>query len=408
MLTLKSSGRLPLYALLTANAVSWHGSAVTQVAVPWFVLRATGSPTLTGAVAAAGLGGNLLSLLLGAAVVDRLGYVRASVLADAFSAVSIALMPLLYAAGHLSITAVAVLAFTRGLLDATGGTARASLLPDLAVQGGVALEQANTLSEVAESGAGWTGPLLAGLLVAALGVQRVLWLDAASFLVSVALIGALAGNARRPAEPRGRWAPGGALDGWRFLWRDGPLRVIFASSLVFSSLMAALFAVVLPVFARRVGGPVGLGVIMSSFGLGAVLGALAFGRFGRRWSRRTTFLVGASGLAAIFFGLAFAPSVPWAAAACLLGGLVAGPNGPLIPTVLQERTPPALRARVFAASSALTLAAAPLGVLLGAVALERSGFRPALLGMTALFALGVLAASLDPGLREVDGWTAKP
>ncbi|WP_019587676.1 MFS transporter [Deinococcus apachensis] len=402
---LSRSGRLPLYTLTLANAISWHGSAVTQLAVPWFVLSSTGSPTLTGVVALCGLSGGLLSFLFGADLIDRLGYRRASILSDVLSALAVALLPLLALGGRLPFWEVAVLAFARALLEGPGSTARASLLPDLAREGGVPLEHANTLSEVAESGSGWTGPLLAGVLISTLGASRVLWIDATSFLVSAALIGwgvprSARGREREAPDllPRvdiDRWA------GWRWLWRDGPLRVIFGSSVVFGALMAALFAVVLPVFARRTEDAVGLGTLVSAFGVGSVLGALLFGRFGGRWSRRTTFLASVWGLCGLFGGLALAPTLPVAVAVCFVGGLISGPNGPLIPTILQERTPAELRAWVFSASAVLTMLASPLGVLLGGVALDRLPFTAALLGMTALFAVAVVAATLDRGLHDL-------
>jgi len=393
--------RLPLVALLTANAISWHGTAITQIAVPWFVLHTTGSPALTGVIATSSVVGSLVSFLLGAGLVDRLGYRRASVLADALSAAAVALIPALHHAGQLTIPLLAALAFTRALLDGPGSTARASLLPDLAVRARTSLAHANTLGEVAESGAGWTGPLLAGVLIAAVGAQAVLWLDAASFLLSAVLLRAFVPPTAPTRTTDGR-EDAALLGGWRFLWQDGPLRVIFASSVVFSALMAALFAVVLPVYARDAGGPVALGGLVSAFGVGAVLGALAFGRFGTRWSRRRVFLVGNAGLCGIFAALAALPVLPVALAACFLGGLVAGPNGPMIPTLLQERTPAHLRARVIAASNVLTLSAAPLGVLVGGVMLERAGFTSALISMTALFALGGAYAALAPGLRDAD------
>ncbi|PYE55442.1 MFS transporter [Deinococcus yavapaiensis] len=398
----RSFDRRPFFALLVANALSWHGSAVTSLAVPWFVLQGTNSPTLTGVVALCGLLGSAASFALGGPLVDRLGHREASVLADLLSAAAVAAMPALYASGHLSFPLLAALTFARAVLDGPGNTARASLLPDLARQGGLELERANTLGEIAESGAGWTGPLLGGVLIASLGAHAVLWIDAASFVVSAALVAFAVPSNRSPFLVGSRSAAADFWGGWRFLWADGPLRVIFGSSVVFSALMAALFAVVLPVFARGAGGAVGLGAVVSAFGLGSVLGSVAFGRFGHAWSRRTTFLVSVWGLCGIFVALACFADPRVVVAACFLGGLIAGPNGPLIPTVLQERTPDALRARVVAASSALTLVASPLGVLLGGAALERWSFSATLLGMAIVFALGVLSATFDGGLRAVD------
>jgi hypothetical protein len=40
--------RMPVLALLSANAVSMTGNAMATVAIPWFVLQTTGSAAKTG------------------------------------------------------------------------------------------------------------------------------------------------------------------------------------------------------------------------------------------------------------------------------------------------------------------------------------------------------------------------
>lgn len=63
--------RTPLIALPGANAVSLFGNHLTGLAIPWFVLETTGSPTRTGLVAFAGLVPTVLVAILGGALVDR-------------------------------------------------------------------------------------------------------------------------------------------------------------------------------------------------------------------------------------------------------------------------------------------------------------------------------------------------
>jgi MFS family permease len=68
--------RLPVLALLSANAVSITGNAMASVAIPWFVLQTTGSAAKTGfTFAVIGLS-NVLAAFFGGPVVDRLGYRR--------------------------------------------------------------------------------------------------------------------------------------------------------------------------------------------------------------------------------------------------------------------------------------------------------------------------------------------
>jgi MFS family permease len=90
------------------------------------------------------------------------------------------------------------------------------------------------------------------------------------------------------------------------------------------------------------------------------------------------------------------------AAALALAGLIAGPNGPLVATVLQERTPEQLRGRVFGATTAMSFVAAPVGVLLAGVSIDRFGLQATLVAMTGIFAITVGWLFLDRGLREID------
>ena len=66
--------RLPLVALLVADALSLSGNAMGFVAIPWYVLETTGSATLTGVVAALTFAPTVLATFFGGGIVDRLGF----------------------------------------------------------------------------------------------------------------------------------------------------------------------------------------------------------------------------------------------------------------------------------------------------------------------------------------------
>lgn len=398
---LSSSASRSLYALLIANTLSWLGTSFTQIAVPWLVLHQTGSALLTGAVALSGQLGHMLSLLFSTHVVDTLGYRRVSIMTDLSSAVVVALLPMAAFFDRPSVELIAVLAFVQALFDAPGNTAKASLIPDLAQSAHMRLERANVISEVAESGTQWVGPLLAGILITVIGAVHILWFDAASFLISALLVWKLT----QPEHARPISFPSGKADnlwaGWQFLFQDAPLRAIYFSSLVFGSSMAALFTVMLPVFAReRSGTAIGLGMLVGAFGAGSVVGAVLYGRYGQHWSQRRTFLVGVWGLCGIFGALALGVTMSWAVFSCFLGGVVSGPNGPLIATMLQERAPTPIRARVIGAASMLGMSASPIGVLLAGVLIESFSLQFTLQSTAVLFAITVILVSADPRWKE--------
>src|SRR5215210_6927860 len=66
--------RTPLYAVLAANAVSQVGDYMVAVAMPWFVLKTTGSVVQMGLAGAAIGIGTLLSSISGGPLIDRMGF----------------------------------------------------------------------------------------------------------------------------------------------------------------------------------------------------------------------------------------------------------------------------------------------------------------------------------------------
>jgi MFS family permease len=395
--------RGPLYGLICADAISMNGNAIAALAIPWFVLATTGSAARTGIAAAAGLIPFVLAAFFGGVIVDRLPHRRVSIIADLASMVSVALIPLLHALDLLNFGLLLALVFLGALLDTPGATARAALLPDLARSGKMRLERANAVHEIVESGAQLSGPIMAGLLIAATSAEVALWLNAASFAVSALLVGVLVPATTRVAgRVTGRYVAE-LVDGLRFVLTDPPIRSIFLSALALNFLISPLLAVVLPYYVNTVvGNAAVLGLVIAGFGGGAVLGAVAYGAIGHRLPRRGTFVTGVFAIGSAIGVLALLPPAPVMIAAMFLGGLISGPNGPLVSTVLQERTPAALRGRVFGASTAVGFAAAPAGVLLVGVLLETAGVQPALLGMTAVFLAVAVALALDRGLPEMN------
>ena len=79
--------RGPYLSLLAADGISQTGSALTFLAIPWFVLETTGSAARTGLTAAVEAVAVVVAGFLGGALVDRIGHKRTSVVSDLISAV---------------------------------------------------------------------------------------------------------------------------------------------------------------------------------------------------------------------------------------------------------------------------------------------------------------------------------
>ncbi len=398
----------PLLALLAANAVSLVGNALTAVALPWFVLQTTGSAGRAGLVAAAALLPAVVGGVFGGTVIDHFGFKRTSIVADLIGGLAVAAIPLLHGTIGLPFGTLLGLVALGALLDIPGLTARRSLLPELAADARWPLARANAAFESNNQLSFLLGPPIAGLLIAWLGATNVLWLDAASFAVSAGLVAALLpAPALAPAPPekpsRGYFSEVAA--GLRFL-RDDRLLLALAVILMASNALAApLFAVYLPVYATETTGrATTVGLAIGTVGVGGLIGAIGFGAVGHRLSRRglwlAGFLVGPLPLWVLATPLPL--PVPLLLGSLAIGGLAMGPINPLLVTVRHERIPVALRGRVFAAFSALAVAAQPLGTALGGWLVQAAGLQLGLL-LSAIGSqlVGLIALSL-PILHRLD------
>jgi MFS family permease len=79
-----------LTRLVVVNALSMTGNVLPTVAVPWLVLTTTGSAAAAGAAVFAGAASATVGGLVAGRVVDAIGAVRASSVADLLSGLSVA------------------------------------------------------------------------------------------------------------------------------------------------------------------------------------------------------------------------------------------------------------------------------------------------------------------------------
>ena len=401
--------RRPVLALLGAYAISQGGTQLTAVAIPWFVLLTTGSAARTGIVAFCELVPAILASFFGGAIVDRLGHRRSSIIADLISALTVGAIPLLHATVGLAFWQLLVLVFCGSLCNVAGGTARAALLPDLVALAGVPIERATSATQAIQRGSRLLGAPLAGVLIAALGPTIPLWFDAATFLISAALVSLLVPFARRATSTASATAVRGGRryltelrEGLAFIRDDRLIRSIVLTIMV-TNLIESVAWVGAPVYAERLyGSAVALGLMTAATGGGAMVSAILYGAFGHRLPRRPTFLGSFLLLALGYWPLAFLPPLPVTVASLALLGFFAGPINPFLGAVQYERIPAALRGRVIGAISAGANCAMPLGVLLGGVLLDALGLRPVYTLVASLFLVCTLAMFLNPAFRALD------
>lgn len=396
--------RRPLYALFVANGISVTGNIMAMVAIPWFVLVTTGSPSKTGIIAFFTVLPTVLASFFGGTLVDRMGYRSMSVISDWASAVTMALIPLIHATTGIEFYQLIILVFVGALLDAPGTTARRSILPDLAEPAAMPLERATSINESVQRGASMAGAPLAGVLIALFSAPTVLWVNAASFVVSALLIVFAVPKAEttEDGEEEGAGYFAELAEGLRFIWSDGLMRTMIAIVMITNFLDGPLFAIFMPVYARDVvDSSVALGVMIGAFGAFALLGALFFGAVGHRLPRRATFVTGFSLISGALVTFAFLPPLWVIVLAMSVAGFAVGPINPLMSTISYQRISEEIRGRVLGVATAGSFVAIPAGMLLAGYAVEWFGLGKSVAGVALAYVAVAIAIGVNRELRTM-------
>jgi predicted MFS family arabinose efflux permease len=389
--------RSALLGLLAADGISRAGNGITTIAVPLYVLADTGSALATG------IGGVFATLPIiiggafGGVLVDRFGWRRSGVVADAASGITVLAIPILAAFGALPFPLLLALVFLSNLLDTPGSTARAAQLPELTDLAGWPLTRSTGAHATIQRTATMLGAGIAGGLVAIVGPANALYANAACFALSIVLTLVLVPQDARhtaPTEPSQGYVHE-LLTGLRFVVRTPLVSAIVLLVVITNMVDAAGLTVLKPVYARTLGddGAV-LGAMLAVFAGGALTGAALFSAVGHRLPRRPLFIV--------LFLLAGAPPyltlaldapLPVVFAVLALSGLAAGPLNPLLDTALFGLIPVPLRARVLGAISTGVAAAMPLGSLLAGLGVEQLGLTMTLYLAAALYLAAILSTA---------------
>ena len=372
-------------ALLASQVVSALGSQMTFLALPWFVLATTSSPTKMSIVLAVELAPVAILGIPSGAVIARWGARRSMLVSDLARAPLIASIPLLHELGWLSFPMLLVLVSLVGVFMAPYFASQALILPELVGHDERVVAQATALVEGARRATSLLGPAAAGLLIATFSAPVVLYADAATFLLSFALL--LVFVPHRPPLPQTDEGKG-LLAGIRFVLRDRMLRVLCFTSLLANGFGQMLVAGLTVLAYEEYSSSRVAGVFFAAFGAGAVLGSLVAVRLVGRYD---PLRLGATAFVALtlpVFALAIELPVPAVVVALALSSFF-GPlvNAPLI-GVITMRTPEAVRAKVMTAVITLAVLAGPAGMLITGPFLETWGARPIFL----LVAVGQLLA----------------
>ena len=384
--------------------ISLVGTWMQTTAQAWLVLQLTGSPLALGTVTTLQFLPITLFTLFGGAFADRLPKRRVLVITQSLAMVQAFVLGILVVTDTVQLWHIYVLAACLGTINAFDGPVRQAFGVELV--GREQLVNAVALNSSIFNMARITGPAVAGIAIAAVGIGTAFLVNAVSFLGVLGAYAIMRPEEFHSAPPKNM--PGNVLsqvrEGIVYSWKTPQVLFLFIL-LAFLGTFGYNFTVVIPLVAEFVlkVGPKQFGMLTSAMGVGSLAAALSMAALGRLSGRNLLFAT--AGFIVLFVGIAVSRSY-YATALLLVGlGVASVLFSTTINTTLQIVVPDELRGRVMSIFFLLFAGSTPLGGYLTGALAEHLGVTRALLMMAVLCTAGLAAAAV---YHQASGIGRKP
>lgn len=384
------------FALLwLGQAVNTVGHGLTIVALATLLVRTHGAGTL-GVVLAVDSAAMALTLLAGGVVADR--YSRTAVMAcsDVLRLVAVLGYALAPASTHVSL--LAVFAVLEGCGVALFQPAWRAVLPQVVPAD--RLREVNAVVQVTNRGGLLLGAGLGGLLVATVGPRPALFVDAATYGVSLATLLVIALPAAAEQTPDGlRSALHEAREGVAVVWRKPWVTVVMLQGTVQVLLAFGPMRVLTPLVAEERYGPGAYGLLAACLPAGMILGSLLAMRLHPRREGLAA-MHAVAPMAGVMLCLAVDVPLVLYAAVTVVAWAGISVFAVLWFTALQRSYPAAIQGRVFSVEALATFALDPVGLAVAPAVAAAVGVRPVGMVAAAVLLVTTYAVLLVPGVTN--------
>jgi len=355
----------------TGQIVSNVGTWMQSVGTGWLVLQLTNSPLWLGLLGLSFALPMIVLPLVGGAVVDRVDRIRLLYVTQTCQMLNAFVLALVTFLGLVTVWHILAASFVGATLLAFDNPARNALIPNVVPQRD--LMNALALNGAIYSGAALVGPALAGALLAPLGAAALFFINGLSFFAMLAALNFLTDVPTHGGGKRISFAAS-MRAGLSYAWHDRLLRVLLFLFAI-TSIFGRSYQVLLPVFARDLwhGGPQGYGLLLSSSGAGALVGAFGLAFLKELKHRERAFLVSGLVFSIALVLFAVSPTLLVGSLFLFVAGVAATAFGTLVATFIQVATPNELRGRVMSLYTVCLIGLSSLGALGSGVVAELLG-----------------------------------
>jgi MFS family permease len=373
---------------IAGQLISLIGTWMQNMAQLWLVYQLTHSAALLGVFGFASQVPMLFLSSLGGYVGDRFDRHRGVIVTQTITMILAFVLAGLTWTHWIGKWQLIVIAFLVGIVNAFDVPIRQAFFVQMV--GKEDLPNAIALNSSIFNGARAVGPAIAGIAIAYLGAGWCFFINGLSFVaVIVALL--MMRIEPRVIKPSTDSPLRSFVQGFRFAMSDLPIRsaLLLLSAL---SLFGLQYSVFMPVYAQDVlkSDARTLGFLMSSAGVGAVLGALQFAarthyRGLARWIAATSLTCS---VCLIIFSQA---KVFWLCSVTLfVVGFAATSQMAATNTLIQNRVPDELRSRVIAVYATMFMGVQPIGSLIASGVVKHLGPQTTLTVFGSLVLVGSL------------------
>jgi MFS family permease len=388
------------FALLWSGmTISLLGDGVFFVALAWQTYSLSNRPTAMSFVGVAYVLPQVLLLLLGGVLSDRVERRRMMMLSDLLRGAAVAVTSALALGGVLELWHLVAAVVVFGAGDALFAPAFGAIVPEIVPA--EQLVEANSLDQFVRPAVRLVGPALGGALVAGLGAGYAFLFEAVTFGCSFT---ALALMQARPHPPREgpRSMLGEIAAGYRYARSKTWLWGTLVAAAIGNVAGAAPYILVPYIVKNLIHGSAGdLGLVLSSGAVGALGASLVLGQVGL--PRRHIVLMFTA------WGFAGLVVVGWAAADTIWQGMLisfasgagAAAGHVVWGTLMHTLVPRELLGRVTSLDWLVSISLVPLWYAVVGVVAQAIGARETMLGVGLLSGCTIFALFL-PGIRDTE------
>ena len=257
--------------------ISLIGTWVQNIALSWLVFQLTNSAFLLGLVGFLGSIPVFLLAIFGGVLADRVNKRDILIFTQVFFMILAFLLAVLTQFKLITPVQIMFIALTNGMIMAFDAPARQSIVVEMV--GKEHLFNAIALNSVSFNSSRIIGPAIAGLLISAIGMSGCFYLNGLSFCAVIAALFWI--KFPKCVTASSNSAVRDLKDVLVFV-RTRRMILALLSMVAAVSLFGISYVILMPVFAKDVlhAGVKGLGILMSSTGLGALAGALILAQLG--------------------------------------------------------------------------------------------------------------------------------